>query len=523
MRPIVKKTVFWLALIAILLGFTATALRVAAPLIAERLQPQLVEYAFTHLSDEEKAEFYTRVATSVESMADTVPEPLVARLLQKDSSFVNNQADVRSNNAGMRSSREYVRKPKEVFRIVCLGDSFVFGTGAREEDRFADQIEEFYRSSSITVNERPIEVYALGLGSWTAIQEASYLSSRITEYDPDVILVLTVANDITTPFGVTGKGLLTSAFSPPERSWGSGVFTNKAGGPFGVSDYSALTWDLTPASHEFWHKALASFERLATLQHLRGGHILFASLPVWGFSHCFDEIYRTYYHESMIDAPFVTTGFFPGEGTRLDHDSHPNRMGHQILANHFIHAFSSLQWVPVPEDLLPDLHRKLSLDLEVAPSPENVRECKQQLSDTLKPALHFDSLEASDTTAFLGGIFPERGGDEAFHAPPWASTRSGFLLRSPTAEREFTVTIDIEIPSRIELFPFHLEVFVNGRDAVGFDFTRQDAGPQTLTIDHVEALPDRRAIEIVMETASFFTTIDDHRMKSFRLVSARSQ
>lgn len=521
MASLIKKTGFGIVLIAIPLCFTAVVLRSSTPLIIDALQPQLVAYAFDHLSERDKLEIYAQIVTGVESVADTVPEPLVARVLQRNGSFVIKQADVRSNNAGMRSSSPFVTKQREVFRIVCLGDSFVFGTGGREEDRFADQMEAFYRDNGITSDGREIEVYALGLGSWTTVQEASYLISRISDYDPDVILVLTVANDITSLSGVTGKGLLTSHFSPEERHWGSGVFTNQAGGAFGVSDYSALTWDLTAESHTRWQKALTKLKRLADLQTRRENHILFSTLPAWTSERCFQEIYKHRFVRSMIDAPFLTMNFFPEEGTRLEHDNHPNRKGHEILASHYVHAMAALGWVPVPEELLPDLHSGLSLDFEVAVSAKTVEECKQGTADTLKLSMDFRSLEPRDTTAFLGGILPDRGGNDAFAGPVWASPRCGFLLRTPDENEPSSVDIDIEIPPFIELFPLHIDVFVNGRRSAGFDFGISDAGRQTLVVDADSPAPGRDAIEIVLESTTHFTTIDDPRMKSFRLIAAR--
>src|SRR6185436_12440983 len=115
------------------------------------------------------------------------------------------------NNAGMRADHDFAAKPAEVFRIVCLGDSFVFGMGGPSADRFCDQLEAFYREHQVRAAGRSIETYAIGLPSWTLVQETAYLTSRISSYDPDIIIVLSVANDITDNIGVTGVGALTWA------------------------------------------------------------------------------------------------------------------------------------------------------------------------------------------------------------------------------------------------------------------------------------------------------------------------
>ena len=96
-------------------------------------QEALFRYAARNLTEEQKNEFYTRLAAAVPaSVWEAVPEPLVGRILQFNTKKIDLQAELVSNSAGMRSSRPYGPKRPGTFRIVCLGDSMVMGTAGTE-------------------------------------------------------------------------------------------------------------------------------------------------------------------------------------------------------------------------------------------------------------------------------------------------------------------------------------------------------------------------------------------------------
>jgi hypothetical protein len=133
----------------------------------EWMKPFLTEYLANRLSDEERIAIYRDIASSFGGLWDTVPEANVGHLAKRHHKTVANQADVKINNAGLRSSRMFKPQPDDVFRIVCLGDSFVFGDGGREQVRFSNLLERFYQEQCIQLDGKRIESYAVGLGSWT--------------------------------------------------------------------------------------------------------------------------------------------------------------------------------------------------------------------------------------------------------------------------------------------------------------------------------------------------------------------
>ena len=474
----------------------------------------LISRTLADLPEAEKEALYDRMASAVGSWQDTLPEPDVGRIAKRNHQFVFKEAEVVTNNAGLRSATPFVSRPPDVFRIICLGDSMVFGTGGLEADRFCDQIEAFYQAQDIRPDGRTVETYALGIDSWTAVNEATYLSSRISDYDPDIILVMTLANDITDTFGVNGAGAWTQDFSPEYRSRGSAVFSIWPVDYFQQDTGSALMTDLSPEALGRWDKAMGQLKRLEDLQHQRGGAMVFSVLD---FNHYFSQIYQDHYRRMGFASPLIFTSFQPSTATQLPHDPHPSRAGHKILADHFIHTMSASGQLPVPAAALPKLHHALS----VAPPdwrPESLQRSRRDyVRKHLRTRVDFADLTDNDLRLYLGGFFPEaRAG--GLKTPPFASLRSGWLLAHPGGQP--TLTLRISVPEKVELFPFSLDVFLQGQRVTSLELpSLEHSGEHTIEV----AVPDSdydQAVEVILETSAYWTTIDDPRMKSFYLLSA---
>jgi lysophospholipase L1-like esterase len=519
--PWARRLVQATAIVGIGLVLTGGAL-LARSWVLRELRPRLLAYLAANLTDEERRDLYEELARSGGTLWDTDPDPEVARLAKRDGEFEYKGARVRTNNAGFRSERSYVPKPAGVFRVVCLGDSFVFGEAGLEEDRLCDQMEAFYREHGVRVGARRVEVYSLGLPSWTLLQEARYLTRRLSEYDPDVVLVLSTANDITDNFGVTGAGTLTTSFSPERRSLGSAVFTNQQALRWGNFSYTALTTDVCGEARSRWRRAMAELRSLVELQDERGGRTLLALL-LHTTSAYFVEIYKGELEQAGIDAPLLLTDFFWSPETKLEHDDHPNRAGHAIVSHHFVHALSKLGWIPVAADLLPPLEPRLSLELQHPPDPlQRIRARDRFVRKFLRTELDLQRLAPEDAIGLLGGVILDRGGSSSQEGL-WSSVRSGFVLRREEGSRE--VAVEIALPKQVELFPIEISMRVNGSPATRRTFGMADGGG-TRTLRG--ALPpateeDPEAVEVLLEASSHVSRIVDGRMRSFQLLSARVQ
>jgi lysophospholipase L1-like esterase len=522
-----KRAVFAGMTLAIPLVFLVVATAVFLPRLEASLRPLLFQYMASNLSDEERKAIYDQIARGT-SFWDAIADPDVAGLGQPNRTVTDAGAVVHINNAGMRGARDFAPKPEGTFRIICLGDSFVFGMGGLEEDRFCDQLAAFYAEHGVRVHGQPIETLALGLPGWTLAQSTTYLTTRITSYDPDLILVLSVANDITDNYGITGTGAFTASFSPEQRALGSAVFSDDINRYFGDKGAmrAALSADLSPASRARWDKAMERLKRLTELQRSRGKQIL-VSMLAWGRTDRPDPYVATFqYHfaRAGLSGPLVTASFLPGRRTMLPHDGHPNKLGHQLLRDQYIHALHRLGWVPVPATNLPRLLRETPVRLDPLPDASGYNDFRQSYLPYIGETIDFARLRPAQSRAFLGGVIPEsRDPAHAVEAMPWASLRATFLLRRPTDSPLKGVEVDFEIPARPELFPFSLKLLVDGIQAAELHLTgRNETGRYRISGTATAPPFHGPVVEVTLETSSYFSTLDDSRMKSYRLVRARA-
>lgn len=506
----------YLALILISLGLCVFVLAWRGRAVFDGWAKQaMLEYVATGMSDEEKREYLKSFAQEVPGIWNPVPEPKVGRLLQPGITKDFRGTELVSNSAGMRSSRPYRQKKPNRFRIVCLGDSFVMGTGGREEDRFGDQMEEILNERGLTVGGKQIEVYSIGLGSWSTLNEATYLSSRISEYQPDVVLALMFSNDITDTKGVSGLGHRTSRFSPEARRFGSG--TCWIGWPFefGVRKSGLLAGGLGPESTSRWQRAFAAWKRLEDLVDSVGGKLVLSSLESGG--ELFNELVKRNHHLAGLECPLLMTSYL---NNALPHDPHPNPEGHRILALHFIHTLVDLGYLPSGQNPLPPLDPRLSTTTSHDPNDTLIRKLQRREVRKLPEAIVFNQLTEDAVLGFLGGIYATGKKAARLHSYPVASVKSAFLLK-PAANANQLV-LEIEVPQKPELFPFRLEMFVNGRSGAVLSLDSSDKGGHyrlVADIDEVEPI----AIEVMLRTDSYWTEIVDDTMKSFRLISVHQQ
>jgi hypothetical protein len=95
----------------------------------------------------------------------------------------------RTNSHGWRDAETSYEKPAGIRRIVALGDSFTFGVGVDDAERYTEVLE------SMTGG---LEVLNLGMNAVGTDQELLYLETEGVRYSPDIVLcALFEGNDFT--------------------------------------------------------------------------------------------------------------------------------------------------------------------------------------------------------------------------------------------------------------------------------------------------------------------------------------
>ena len=477
------------------------------------------QYATKYLPRSLQRAVLNQLAAEVRGIYDAVPEPDVGRILQRNIIKMHGRTEIVSNNAGMRDRRTYFSKPNNIYRIVCLGDSYVFGEGGKEEDRLGNQLEEILERIGSTGEGKPIEVYSLGISSWSTINEATYLTSRLSDYDPDLIVIFMVSNDLGSTLGVTGYGSATNIFSPEYRKDGSGIFPIYAPQKFGVLKSNFLSYDLGPECRMRWKKAFKALKRLEKLQFARNKEMLLLVLK----NPYFIPLVIYHHNQWQLQTPLLITDYLMEKEAILPHNPHPSRRGHEIIANHVLHFLARSGWLEVKEDELLPLHPNLNLQIKHPIKKEEIIALRKKLAERFLPdGIDFQRLVIDDLEAILGGIIPAKFPPHALESPPFGTVKSGILLkRKPDASR---VIIEIETPPFPELYPFRLDMYLQGDLKATLSLsTTAEAGKHTLSGEIPPLDDEEPEVEILLRVNSYWSEINDARMKSYRLLSIRQE
>jgi lysophospholipase L1-like esterase len=96
------------------------------------------------------------------------------------------------NSKGLRDVEHSYDKPAGVYRIVMIGDSFVFGAGGVEPaKRFADILQASTKNT---------EVINMGVPAYGTDQEYLYLAKEGFRYHPDLVILCAFYNDFSESF-----------------------------------------------------------------------------------------------------------------------------------------------------------------------------------------------------------------------------------------------------------------------------------------------------------------------------------
>jgi hypothetical protein len=104
---------------------------------------------------------------------------------------------VEINAKGLRGPEIAWEKPGDVFRVLYLGDSLTFGYGI---ENVAETYPYLVGADLERRMDTTVETVNSGVGGWSPWQEHTYLVREGLRYQPDLIVVGFVLNDITEKF-----------------------------------------------------------------------------------------------------------------------------------------------------------------------------------------------------------------------------------------------------------------------------------------------------------------------------------
>lgn len=129
---------------------------------------------------------------------------------------------VKINSHGMRGPERGPEKPAGVRRVLVLGDSVVFGLGLEDD---AETLPALLEQELCRRNEFVVECLDAAVCGWSPWQQQRFLEREGERWQPDLVLLSFVLNDVTERMGLAGFGgggigaQLASARTDPRHVW----------------------------------------------------------------------------------------------------------------------------------------------------------------------------------------------------------------------------------------------------------------------------------------------------------------
>ena len=214
------------------------------------------------------------------------------------------KVSIRTNSHGMPGKERSIAKPKDVFRVVLLGDSFVEGFTTSEENSIAVKLEGLLNKSSM----QKFEVLNFGCSTFSPSLEYYLLLNLAQKFQPDMVILLFHITDVRDDWkyekseildlngnaigidGTTNKGILykaleksaflrtvvqkTKALLKQKRLEGRGAYN------LTESYYAMFKDSYTSSDQEAWELTKTYLSRIKNWSDIAGVPFLLTVIPV---------------------------------------------------------------------------------------------------------------------------------------------------------------------------------------------------------------------------------------------------
>jgi len=201
------------------LGLTALSAGLAWKLSARPPEALLIERALR--DPEVQRQVVERLAENNRMPLDSHPDPDVSRLLLP--SFERD--DFHTDAIGMRERDFELAKPAGTVRIVLLGDSFVFGLNIPSAERLGAVLERELTARASAPGTR-FECLHYGVNSWSLTSECAFLRRQLEQLTPDLVIQISISNDLDDVSGVRGFGT-ESTFTSQHRERADSILLDR--------------------------------------------------------------------------------------------------------------------------------------------------------------------------------------------------------------------------------------------------------------------------------------------------------
>lgn len=267
--------------------------------------------------------------------------------------------NVKINSHGMRAPECPVEKPAGTRRVLLLGDSVTFGQGVAQSDIVSVRLQDIL--SSGTAEGETVEVLNAAVPGYNSEQEYLALREKRLAFNPDVVVVIAVINDVEPAYHLDANGNLAWDELPDvyqdviENEYAVRGITGwlrmhlriyavidrafRRPYVFGRKFFE-YNRDLYADDAPAWQSARASIRAMRVLCKARGiGFVLaYSPMPARPEPEVYRQIREKYKAFAGLEGiPFVDFGeAFKGIPVKryvlTQHDLHPNAFGHGVMA-----------------------------------------------------------------------------------------------------------------------------------------------------------------------------------------------
>ena len=459
------------ATVALLLGFAAYLV----------LSPRLAHAPLA--DDETRREAARLLAERAGGIYDSHEDPDVARIhLANLRGRIQHGVAIDTNELGLRERPFEREKPPGTFRVVLLGDSFVFGHGLAQEDRIGVHLERFLRERSTAG--LSIEVLHVAVASWNILSECAYLRRQLTPFAPDLVVHLVVPNDLDDTLGVRGFGEM-SRFSPQHRERADDVVSFTYGiDRLGGDLRGFLLLGVDHEGRTRYASAAREIQRLSDAVLASGGEYLL--LAKWSFESVVRPMLALELAERQV--AYVSDEFASDEVNWVDEENHHwnaaacERVARLIYGLVEARGLAPRLALPSWEEADDEVHAIHDEGARKAARKDQIRrslEARQRLS-----TLDFRDIDADEAAHVHAGISPD-----ALLGP------YGSFVLACEAREELTVAGSFLGAPEIagSVVKVHVEEFDVGAITVGVD------GPFEQSFPLPESVQGRQLVNVRLE------------------------
>jgi lysophospholipase L1-like esterase len=265
---------------------------------------------------------------------------------------------VRVNNKGLRDREHSYERPNDHKRILVLGDSFAWGYGVEESERFSQLLEK----------ELSVEVINAGVSGYSTDQELLWYQNEGIKYETDLVILVVAGNDVgdndrqlvstiyyKPKFVLEGSQLVPTDYPVPQTSL-QGRFV------YALSQRSALAFFLiqryfdlrdiygksrsnpgeekSPVSNpgvesEPFKLTLALIDEIRNLADSRNAKFMIVTTDRWWNQRSgktYEEFLKTLEKEGFLVLDVDSVAGFDPEEMLIPNDGHWNQAGHEFVA-----------------------------------------------------------------------------------------------------------------------------------------------------------------------------------------------